>query len=111
MTNESGFYNIPRVPIGTFTLKVEAKGFQTALHPAFTLVLNQDARIDVTMQVGSMTQTVEVTSEEPLLQTDTTQLSTVIDSNTIVNLPLASRNYIQLTLLAPGSVHPDPSTL
>jgi hypothetical protein len=110
-TNETGFYNIPHVPIGTYTLKVEAKGFQTALHPAFTLVLNQDARIDVTMQVGSMTQTVEVTSEEPLLQTDTTQLNTVIDSNTIVNLPLASRNYIQLTLLAPGSVHPDPSTL
>jgi len=111
ITNEAGFYNMPHVPIGTFTLKVEAKGFQTAIHPAFTLVLNQDARLDIAMQVGAMTQTVEVSSEEPLLQTDTTVLNTVIDSNTIVNLPLASRNYIQLTLLAPGSVHPDPSTL
>jgi hypothetical protein len=110
-TNEAGFYNLQHVPIGTYTLKVEAKGFQTALHTAFTLVLNQTARIDVTMQVGAMTQTVEVSSEEPLLQTEATQLNTVIDSNTIVNLPLASRNYIQLTLLAPGSVHPDPSTL
>ncbi len=110
-TNETGFYTLQHVPIGTYTLKVEAKGFQTAVHPAFTLVLNQTARIDVPMQVGQVNQTVEVTSEEPLLQTDTTQLNTVIDSNTIVNLPLASRNYIQLTLLAPGSVHPDPSTL
>jgi len=46
-----------------------------------------------------------------LLQTDTTQLSTVIDSHSSINLPLLSRNYIQLTLLAPGSVHPDPQTL
>lgn len=110
-TNEAGFYNLLHIPIGTYTLKVEAKGFQTALHSPFTLVLNQTARIDVAMQVGQVSQTVEVTSEAPILQTDTTQLSTLIDSNTIVNLPLASRNYIQLTLLAPGSVHPDPSTL
>jgi hypothetical protein len=110
-TNEAGFYNLLHIPIGTYTLKVEAKGFQTSLHPAFTLVLNQTARIDVTMQVGQVSQTVEVTTEAPLLQTDTTELSTLIDSNTILNLPLNSRNYIQLTLLAPGSVHPDPSTL
>jgi Carboxypeptidase regulatory-like domain len=110
-TNEAGFYNLLHVPIGTYTLKVEAKGFQTSLHSPFTLVLNQTARVDVAMQVGQVSQTVEVTSEAPLLQTDTTQLSTLIDSNTIVNLPLNSRNYIQLTLLAPGSVHPDPSTL
>jgi Carboxypeptidase regulatory-like domain len=110
-SNDTGFYSIPHLPVGQYTLKVEAKGFQTAIHPAFTLVLNQVARVDVQMTVGQVTQTVEVSSEEPLLQTEATQLNTVIDSNTIVNLPLASRNYIQLTLLAPGSVHPDPSTL
>ena len=110
-SNQTGFYNITHIPIGTFELKVEAKGFQTAAHSAFTLELNQVARVDVQMQVGQVTQTVEVSSEAPELQTESTQLNTVIDSNTIVNLPLASRNYIQLTLLAPGSVHPDPSTL
>ncbi len=110
-TNETGFYNITHIPIGTFELKVEAKGFQTAAHSAFTLELNQVARVDMQMQVGQVTQTVEVSSEAPVLQTESTQLNTVIDSNTIVNLPLASRNYVQLTLLAAGSVHPDPSTL
>ena len=47
----------------------------------------------------------------PSLHTDTTQLNTVLDSHTNVDLPLLSRNYIQLALLAPGSVHPDPQTL
>src|SRR5262249_7568553 len=53
----------------------------------------------------------EVTGAGPVLQTDTTELATVIDSRTNVALPLATRNYIQLTLLAPGSLNPNPQTL
>jgi hypothetical protein len=109
-TNGDGVYNLPRVPVGTYTLKVENEGFQTATRPAFTLVLNQVARIDISLQVGSQSQTVEVTSAAPLLQTESTQLGQVIDSRTNTELPLATRNYVQLTLLAAGSVHPDPSS-
>ena len=68
-----------QLPIGNFELKVEGKGFQTALHPAFELVLNQVARIDVQMIVGAMSQSVEVVGTTPLLQTDTTDISTHID--------------------------------
>src|SRR5262252_5661601 len=100
-TNDSGAYNLPRLPVGSYTLKVEATGFDTALRPAFTLVLNQTARVDVQMKVGSVSQTVEVTGAAPVLQTETTQVSTIIDSKTNVDLPLATRNYVQLTLLAP----------
>jgi len=110
VTNGDGVYNLPRVPVGTYTLKVENSGFQTATRAAFTLVLNQVARIDIAMQVGSQSQTVEVTSAAPLLQTESTQLGQVIDSRTNTELPLATRNYVQLTLLAAGSVHPNPST-
>src|SRR5262249_60428829 len=85
--------------------------FQTAVYRSLTLVLNQTARVDFQLKLGQATETVEVTSGAPLLHTDTTQLSTVIDSHTNINLPLLSRNYVQLTLLAPGSVHPDPRTL
>src|SRR6266496_250797 len=46
-TNDSGAYNVNRIPVGTDNLKVTAAGFQTALHPPFTLVLNQTARVDV----------------------------------------------------------------
>src|SRR5207344_1936046 len=69
------------------------------------------ARVDFQLQLGQATEIVDVTSISPLLHTDTTQLSTVLDSHTNVDLPLLSRNYIQLALLAPGSVHPDPQTL
>ena len=108
-TNDVGAYNLPRVPIGTYQVRVEAKGFQTAVHPAFTLELNQTARVDVQMIIGEVSQTVEVTASAPVLQTDTTQLGTIINSNTAQNLPLASRNYGQLTLLAPGAVTPNPN--
>jgi hypothetical protein len=110
-TNDSGVYNLPRVPVGNYTVKVTAKGFQTAVRPPFTLVLNQAARLDFQMKLGQVAETVEVTGSAPLLKTETGQLDTVIDSRTNVALPLATRNYIQLTLLAPGSIHPDPSTV
>src|SRR5438093_805521 len=110
-TNDSGVYNLPRVPVGNYTVKVTAKGFQTAVRPPFTLVLNQAARLDFQMKMGQVAETVEVTGATPLLKTETGQLDTVIDSRTNVALPLATRNYIQLTLLAPGSIHPDPSTV
>jgi hypothetical protein len=110
-TNESGAYNVPRLPVGNYQLKVSAKGFQTAVHQTFTLVLNQTARIDVPMKVGQVSETVEVSSSAPLLQTQSTEISTIIDAKTNASLPLASRNYIQLTLLAPGVTVVNPQAL
>jgi len=107
-TNDSGAYNLPRLPIGTYSVKVTAAGFQTSVEKAFTLVLNQTARVDVQMKVGQISETVEVTGAAPVLQTESTQVSTVIDARANDDLPLATRNYIELTLLAPGSVSPDP---
>lgn len=106
-TNEAGVYNLLRLPVGTYDLKVEAKGFQTAVHEPFALVLNQTARIDVQVKVGSVTETVEVTGGAPVLQTDTTEVGTIIDARTNDNLALATRNPTQLTLLAPGAVTVD----
>lgn len=110
-TNTEGVYSILRIPVGTYTLKVEAQGFQTAQYPAFTLVLNQTARIDVQMKVGAISATVEVTGEMPLLQTETTEVSSLVDSHTITTLPLAARNYVQLSLLSPGTTTVNPSSL
>jgi hypothetical protein len=108
-TNVDGLYNLPRVTVGKYEVRAEAKGFQTGLRTAFEIQLNQTARIDFSMKLGQVNETVEVTSAAPLLQTETTQLSTIIDSSTNENLPLASRNYVQLTLLAPGAVTVNPS--
>jgi carboxypeptidase family protein len=109
-TNDAGAYNITRVPVGTYTLKITAPGFQTSVHPAITLELNQTARIDMQMKIGAISETVEVTGAAPILKTETTTVDTVIDANTNDRLPLATRNYVQLTLLAPGSVTPNPDS-
>jgi len=109
-TNEAGLYNLVRIPIGIYELKAEMKGFKTVVHPSFTLDLNQTARVDFKMAVGQVTDTIEVTSEAPLLQADSAAVSTIIDAATNEALPLATRNYVQLTLLSPGAVTPDPSS-
>jgi hypothetical protein len=110
VSNDAGIYRIAQLPAGNYDLRVEKSGFQTALYPEFTLTVNQVARFDVELKVGQVSQTIEVTGAAPVLKTETTQVDTVIDAATNDNLPLASRNYVQLTLLAPGSVSTDPSS-
>lgn len=110
LTNDTGLYRIAQLPVGTYAVKVEKSGFALASYPPFVLTLNQVARVDVAMRVGQASETVEVTGAAPVLATDTTQVDTVINAATNDNLPLASRNYVQLTLLAPGSVSTDPSS-
>jgi hypothetical protein len=110
VTNETGLYRISQLPVGNYELRVEKPGFQTTVYPAFTLVLNQSARFDTPLKVGQVTQTVEVTGAAPILKTESTLVDTIIDANTNVSLPLATRNYVELTLLSPGAVHPDPSS-
>src|SRR5438034_1272468 len=109
-TNDSGIFRIAQLPVGSYELKVEKSGFASSAYPAFVLTLNQVARIDVALKVGQVTQTVEVTGAAPVLKTETTQVDTIINSATNETLPLATRNYVELTLLAPGAVTTDPSS-
>ena len=109
-TTQGGVFTFSNLPIGTYVVKAEAAGFDTSVEQPITLVLNQIARFDFKMHVGAVTNTVQVTSEAPQLQAETTQVSTLIDSKTITDIPLATRNYVELTLLAPGSVTLDNST-
>jgi hypothetical protein len=109
-TADGGLFTFARIPIGTYDVKVEASGFATAMQSHLTLVLNQTARLDFKMTVGAVNNTLEVTSEAPALQSETTQVSTLIDARAVTSMPLATRNYVELTLLSPGSVHPDNST-
>jgi hypothetical protein len=109
-TTQGGVFNFSNLPIGTYEVKAEAPGFETAVQPPITLVLNETARLGFKMKVGAVTNTVQVTSEASQRQSDTTQVSTLIDSHTITGIPLATRNYVELTLLAPGSITPNNST-
>src|SRR5437764_1167405 len=109
-SNESGIFNIQRVPIGNYVVRAEAQGFEAAQHSAITLDLDQTARLNFQLRLGSVKETIEVSAEGPELRTDTTDVSTIIDAKTNDNLPLATRNPTQLTLLAPGSVTVDAAS-
>src|SRR3984893_4879774 len=109
-TSDLGLYRLSQLPVGHYELRVEKDGFQSLVYPAFELQLNQVGRIDVQMSVGQINQTIEVSGAAPILKTETTQVDTIIDSATNDTLPLATRNYVELTLLSPGAIHPDPAT-
>jgi hypothetical protein len=110
ITNSDGIYVFPRLPVGNYDLKVEAKGFKTAIKSGIRLEVNLHTTFDVTLQVGATTESVSVTGEAPLLQTDSNQVGGVIAATTIENLPLISRNPVALTLLSAGVTTPDPSS-
>jgi hypothetical protein len=109
-TNEDGIYAFPRIPNGTYGLKVEASGFKSWSHAAIALEINQRGRVDVVLQLGQVSESVEVVADAALLQTETTQTGVVLGSATMDDAPLISRNVIELTLLIPGVTATDPST-
>ncbi|HTV81651.1 MAG TPA: carboxypeptidase regulatory-like domain-containing protein [Acidobacteriaceae bacterium] len=103
-TDSAGVYEFPRVSVGQISLRVQAPGFATQQRADFSLVVNQVARIDFRLAVGQVNNTVIVSGAAPLLQTDSSIDSTVLNSQAATSLPLASRDINQLTLLVPGVV-------
>ncbi len=110
-TNAEGIYAFPRIPPGTFEIKVEMQGFKTAIRDSVVLEMNQRARIDIPMEVGGITESVQVTGAAPLLNTDTTTVASTITGKALDSTPLISRNFISLTMMAPGVTTTDPSAL
>jgi hypothetical protein len=108
VTNQAGNYTITSVPVGTYVVKVELTGFKTPVTPPLALEAKQVARLDFTMSVGAVQESVEVVGVAPLLQTETTTVGEVISGNTVQTLPLNGRNTAQLTLLLPGAVTYNP---
>lgn len=107
-TDDSGSFDLPTAPVGTYKVTVEAQGFQKAAYPQFTLVLNQTARLEFQMKVGGVAETIEVNGTAPIISTDTSLLGTLIDSRTASDLPLSTHNLNQLTLISsPGVITPN----
>ena len=101
VTDGEGNYILTPLPIGAYSVKAELQGFQAASIRA-TLTVNQVARLDFALKVGSQTEVVEVVGGAPILDKSTSTLGTVIDSTQVENLPLNGRNFTQLATLAPG---------
>jgi hypothetical protein len=103
-TNAVGNYVSTLLRAGPYEIRVEAPGFQTALRRDVVVHVNDRLQINFTLQPGAVAEVVEVTGAAPLLATQSGDVSSVVDSRTMVDLPLDGRRYIDLMLLAPGVV-------
>ena len=106
LTNETGTYTIPLLPVGTYDISAEKDGFKRSVQTGFVLQVDQRARIDVQLQVGAASESVQVTAEAPLTQTETSSVGSVIDNQKVVELPLNGRQFYSLALLVPGVAPP-----
>ena len=103
-TNESGNYAFPGLQPGVYTVAVEAKGFKKALQQNIGLPSNSTTRVDLALVPGNVTETVTVTTAPPVLQTDRADISTKIESESLVDMALgANRNFQSLINLVPGA--------
>ncbi len=98
----NGEYNFLEVPVGTYRIEVDQKGFKRYLRKDVTVELNGVVTADMTLIVGGATETVEVTGAPPLVDTTSTQLGAVVNERAISQLPLAQRDTYQLLQLQPG---------
>lgn len=101
-TNGSGEYGFPQVAVGTYRIEFDLAGFKKNLQHGVNVDLNQVVTVNSVLQIGETKETVEVTSEAPLVDTTSTQLGAVMDSRQVSNLPLNSRDTYQLLQLQPG---------
>jgi Carboxypeptidase regulatory-like domain len=106
LTNEDGDYTIALLPPGHYRVEVEKPGFRRSVLSDITLDVDQTARADFALQVGTRTEEVKVTDIPPVVQTDTSTLGQVIDGRLVRELPLNERNFLSFGLLAPGSQLP-----
>ena len=100
VTDSSGAYRVPALPVGHYDIKVEHGGFKTETQTGLNLEVGQEAVVDFTLQVGTTEQTVQVTGEAQQVNTTNSTLGSVVGEQTISDLPLNGRNYVDLTLLA-----------
>jgi len=101
-SDDSGSYLITLLPPGTYNLSVEAQGFRRTVENNVTLEVNQRARIDFKLQLGAVSETVEVTTVAPLLEGQSSTLGSVVTEQLIGDLPLNGRNFVTLAIVTPG---------
>ena len=98
----SGEYTITLLPAGRYTVTIQAPGFKTKTLQGVVLDIDQKARLDVTLDVGNMSEKVTVEGEAALVRTETAEIGEVIENKRIVELPLNGRQFLQLAQLTPG---------
>lgn len=101
-TNTAGLYTFTQLPLGVYTVTVSQTGFQTEIREGNELTVGQKARLDFKLRVGSLSSEAVVTSGATQVETQSASLSSVMDKDSIRELPLNGRDIVQLALLKPG---------
>jgi len=104
LTDKQGLYTAPNLLPGSYEITVTAPGFTTAARTGITLNVGVDQIIDVRMRLGQVNQTVEVNESAPIVQLGSAELTTVVESRTVRDLPLNGRSWTELAALQPGVV-------
>src|SRR5947209_4088467 len=109
-TNEEGVYSAPNLLPGTYEAKFSAQGFKTDKRTGIELTVGSSVVLDLTMSIGGLHETVEVQSEVPAVQLTTSDISAVVNSTTVRELPLNGRSWTDLAQLQPGvnAIHTQP---
>jgi hypothetical protein len=105
MTDNSGAYSFLALPVGQYRLNVEMTGFSKYAQSGITLIADQSARVDVKLQIGSISEQVHVSANADMVTTDTAMVGQPIDQKRIIDLPLNGRQPQTLLFLAPGTVN------
>ena len=101
--NSSGLYTIPLLPPGNYRLEVTMARFRPIVRSGVALDVSQTVKIDFTLEIGSVTETIAVTASAPPIDTESGSVSTVIDNRKVTQLPLNGRNVYALDALVPGA--------
>jgi hypothetical protein len=102
-SNESGLYRVQHLIPDTYKIEAEAAGYSKSVVPSVVVYADTAPEIDVQLAVGAVSNTVEVTAGAPLLETDRAEVSTILDSRAVENLPNFNRNFTAFELLTPGT--------
>src|SRR5260370_1428188 len=103
ITGQDGTYTLPYMQTGQYSARILARGFKVFERSGIELALGSAVRVDAMLEPGSLTESIHVTTEAPLLQTDRAELARTIDQKAIVDLPRLGRNYQTALLLSPGA--------
>jgi hypothetical protein len=104
ISNESGNFTAPGMSVAEYEVTAQRQGFKRAVRTGITLQVNQNAQVNLRLEIGAVAETVEVVGEAPLVDTASATLGAVIENRRVRDLPLNGRNALSLTLLNPGVV-------
>ncbi|MDQ1471213.1 MAG: hypothetical protein QOJ99_2693, partial [Bryobacterales bacterium] len=107
-SNANGEYQFPQLPPASYTLTAENSGFKKTIVANVVVQVDQVTHVDLVLELGNLSDSVQVEGVAPLLEADKSTVSSVVDTRTIASMPLNARQYLDLALLTPGAIPSQP---